>query len=381
MAQCRHPFDVEMFDVLRMLPMSTPDLIYEAALYPEGWQTALSALARDTGARDVAIGAYNAATMVHETINLPIDPYYERQYETHWASRNFLWERTAKLPVGELFSFETVLPATEFARTAFYNEWWHPQGLDRAMGMNLIVDNEVSAVITIYRPDSRPEFSNRDKALFAGLLPHLVRALEIRRRVTHAASIGNDFRETLAQLNQAGFIVAATGQLLHCNRIAERLLAEKAFRLSGSGVLTAENGEATSILHQLVKNATGRTGHSKRAFLSRFGKRALMTRVYPLFGIKSAFSSPRALILVDDPESAPAVTEGANLLRVEFKLTAAEATLAIQLASGEDLKGYAERTGVAYATVRTHLARIFDKMGLQRQSELCRLVVKLGLDG
>jgi DNA-binding CsgD family transcriptional regulator len=199
--------------------------------------------------------------------------------------------------------------------------------------------------------------------------------------VTHAASTGNDFREILVQLNQAGFVVAATGQLLHCNRMAEQLLAEKAFKLSGSGVLTAENGEATSILHQLVKNATGRTGHSKRAFLSRFGKRALMTRVSPLFGIKSPFSSPRALILVDDPESAPAATDGANLLRVEFKLTAAEATLAIHLASGEDLKDYAERTGVACATVRTHLARIFDKMGLQRQSELCRLVVKLGLDG
>jgi DNA-binding CsgD family transcriptional regulator len=360
--------------------MSTPDLIYEAALHPEGWQTALLALARDTGARDVAIGAYNAATTTHETINLPIDPYYESQYENHWASRNFLWERTAKLPVGQLFSFETVLPKAEFAQTEFYNEWWRPQGLDRAMGMNLIIDNEVSAVITIYRPSSRPEFSDRDKKIFAGLLPHLVRGLEIRRCVIQAASIDNDFRETLAHLNKAGFIVTASGRLVHCNLKAEQLLAEKSFGLSSGDILVAENAQGTSILRHLIKTVTGGLGQTKRAFLNGFGNRALIIRVSPLFGIKSAFSWPRALILIDDPEVGPVATDCTYLLRAEFCLTVAEATLVVQLASGESLKAYAERTSITYATARTHLARIFDKMGIQRQSELCRLVIKLGLD-
>ena len=361
--------------------MSTPDLIYEAALHPEGWQTALVALAQDTGARDVAIGAYNAVTMVHETINLPIDPDYQRQYESHWASRNFLWERTVRLPVGQLFSFDTVMPATEFARTEFYNEWWHPQGLDRALGMNLIIDKDVSAVVTIYRPDSRPEFSDRDKRLFASLLPHLVRALEIRRCVARASAFEVDLRETVTHLDKAAFIVAATGHLLHCNRKAEQLLAQKAFNLSGSGILNAENSAATSILRKLVETATGQAARPTRAFLSRAELRSLMTCVSPLPGDQSAFSYPRALILIDDPDSGHSTTDCAKLLRAEFNLTAAEATLAIQLASGEDLKKYAARTCIAYPTAKTHLARVFDKLGLHRQSELSRLLVKLGLDG
>ena len=361
--------------------MSTPDLIYEAALHPEGWQAALLAIGRDTGARDVAIGAYNAATMIHETINLPIDPYYESQYETHWASRNFLWERTATLPVGQLFSFETVLPETEFARTDFYNEWWHPQGLDHALGMNLIVDNEISAVITIYRPNSRPEFSDRDKGVFACLLPHLVRALKIKRCVTHTVSIDSDFREMLAHLNKAGFVVTASGHLLHCNRMAEQLLDDKVLGVTGSGVLIAQSAPATSILRQLIQTVTGDLGQPKRALLNRFGKRAIMIRVSPLFGIKSAFSCPRALILVDDPEADPIATDCTHFLRAAFSLTIAEANLVIRLASGESLKACAERSSITYATARTHLARIFDKMAIQRQSELCRLVIKLGLDG
>jgi DNA-binding CsgD family transcriptional regulator len=361
--------------------MSTPDLIYEAALHPEGWQTALSAIARDTGARDVAIGAYNAATTVHETINLPIDPYYESQYETHWAAHNFLWERTATLPVGQLFSFETVLPKTDFARTDFYNEWWHPQGLDIALGMNLIVDNETSAVITIYRPNSRPEFSDRDKGVFAGLLPHLVRALEIRRCVTHTVSIDNDFRETLAHLNKAGFVVTASGRLLHYNRMAQQLLDDKVLEVSGSGVLIAQRAPDTSILHQLIQTVTGDLGQPKRALLNRFGQSAIMIRVSPLLGVKSAFSCPRALILIDDPEADLITTDCTHFLQAGFSLTIAEANLVIRLASGESLKVCSERLSITYSTARTHLARIFDKMGIQRQSELCRLVIKLGLDG
>jgi DNA-binding CsgD family transcriptional regulator len=292
-----------------------------------------------------------------------------------------LWDRTAKLPVGQLFSFDTVVPATEFARTEFYNEWWHPQGLDRAIGMNLIVDNDVSAVVTIYRPNSRPEFSDRDKQLFTRLLPHLVRALEIRRCIAHAAGFEIDLRATIAHLEKAAFIVAATGCLLHCNRMAEQLLAKKALNLSGSGVLIADNSTATSTLRKLVDTATGQAAQATRAFLKRSEDRSLMIRVSPLPGVHSAFSSPRALILIDDPDSAPSTTDCTDLLRAEFNLTVAEATLAIKLASGEDLRNYADRACITYTTARTHLARIFDKLGLHRQSELSRLVVKLGLDG
>jgi DNA-binding CsgD family transcriptional regulator/PAS domain-containing protein len=361
--------------------MSTADLIYEAALHPEGWQDALLAIAGDTGARDVAIGAFNPTTMVHETINLPIDPYFERQYASYWATRNFLWERTATLGVGQIFSFDTVLPREDFLQTEFYNEWWRPQGLDYVMGMNLVTDGHASAVVTIYRPRSRPDFTKRDKRKLASFLPHLVRALEIRQCVAHSESVEADFRETLACINKAGFVVDRTGRLLYCNRLGEQLMADKAFTLSGSGGLVAGSPSDTSALRRLIEEATGSKAKSGRIFITRTEKRALLARVCPLPGNRSVFANSRALILFDDPNIVLDALEHTALLQLQYDLTKCEALMALQISSGETVKDFASQTGIAYATARTHLARIFDKLGVHRQSELSRLIFKSGLGG
>jgi DNA-binding CsgD family transcriptional regulator/PAS domain-containing protein len=360
--------------------MSTADLIYDAALHPEGWPAALLAIVNDLGARDVALGVFNSATMVNETINLPIDPYFKDQYESHWATRNFLWERTARLQIGEIFSFDSVMPRQEFSQTAFYNEWWRPQGLDRVMGMNLISKGHTSAVITIYRPDSRPDFSNSDRRKFLSLLPHLVRAVEIRECLAHSKSVEADFRETLACIGRSGFVVDRAGRLLFCNRMGERLLSQRSLSLSGSGSLIADHPADTAALRRLIDGAAGPDARSGCMLLALIDKRAMMTRVCPLPGNRSVFTEPRVLILLDDPNMMPSSSEANRLLRLEHNLTAAEAAIAVQLSSGETLKKFADRTGIRYTTARTHLARVFNKMGVHRQSELSRLIIKSGFD-
>lgn len=361
--------------------MSTAELIYEAALHPGQWPEALQAIAGDTGARDVAIGAYNAATAVREITNLPTDPRLEGQGAPYRATCQRLWERAATLKVGQVFSFDTVPRGEQCSPAPPHCDWWHPQGLDRAIGMNLIADGAVSAVITAYRPAQRPDFSIRDKRKFASFLPHLVRAFKIRRCMAHSDSVVTDFRDVLGCINKAAIVVDGAGQMFYCNRLAEQLLADKVFTLSGSGILTAASRSETSTLLRLTDAATGPGAESGRTFISRADKRTLMTRVCPLPGSRSVFTSPRALILFDDPDSAIDSADHAVLLQGEYNLTVSESNIAIQLSLGETLKGYASRTGIAYTTARTHLARIFDKMGVHRQSELSRLIIKSGLDG
>jgi DNA-binding CsgD family transcriptional regulator len=57
-------------------------------------------------------------------------------------------------------------------------------------------------------------------------------------------------------------------------------------------------------------------------------------------------------------------------LERDFRLTAAEARLALHIADGGDLAGYAEAQGVALGTARTHLKAVFAKTGVHRQAEL-----------
>ena len=60
-----------------------------------------------------------------------------------------------------------------------------------------------------------------------------------------------------------------------------------------------------------------------------------------------------------------------------FDLTLAEARVVAQLASGADAKAIARRHGTAVDTVRTQIQRAMNKIGVNRQIELVRIVLDL----
>jgi len=65
-------------------------------------------------------------------------------------------------------------------------------------------------------------------------------------------------------------------------------------------------------------------------------------------------------------------------LRDSFGLTPAETRLAARLKDGLTLKEAADELGVSVNTVRNQLRAVFDKMGLNRQSDLVRALTQLG---
>ncbi|MBY6138508.1 helix-turn-helix transcriptional regulator [Leisingera daeponensis] len=64
----------------------------------------------------------------------------------------------------------------------------------------------------------------------------------------------------------------------------------------------------------------------------------------------------------------------ADLLKLEFHLTPAEAAVAIQLSKGISLKQAARTLGVSIWTARSHLRSIFQKTNTHRQGELVSLL-------
>jgi DNA-binding CsgD family transcriptional regulator len=63
-------------------------------------------------------------------------------------------------------------------------------------------------------------------------------------------------------------------------------------------------------------------------------------------------------------------------LREDLGLTRAEAAVAAEILEADGLQAVADRLGVSLATVRTHLAHVFDKTGTRRQAELVRLLLR-----
>jgi DNA-binding CsgD family transcriptional regulator len=65
------------------------------------------------------------------------------------------------------------------------------------------------------------------------------------------------------------------------------------------------------------------------------------------------------------------------LLSTLYGLTPTEATVAATLSRGDGLPSAAKALGMQVSTARTHLHRIFDKTGTQRQTQLVWLLKSL----
>jgi DNA-binding CsgD family transcriptional regulator len=80
-------------------------------------------------------------------------------------------------------------------------------------------------------------------------------------------------------------------------------------------------------------------------------------------------------------EALDIVEEGGDQVRLasfagRYRLTPAEARIALHLAGGGDIAGYAAASGVSPGTVRTHLKAVFAKTGVHRQAALANLVAR-----
>jgi DNA-binding CsgD family transcriptional regulator len=99
----------------------------------------------------------------------------------------------------------------------------------------------------------------------------------------------------------------------------------------------------------------------------------LVVKAYPLRGrVEGGFAQPRCLLLINDP-SRP-LPEQQPLLRLAWDLTDTEASLALALANGERIAGYAERMGISPGTARWHLKNIQTKTSTHRTEDVVKLV-------
>jgi DNA-binding CsgD family transcriptional regulator len=168
-------------------------------------------------------------------------------------------------------------------------------------------------------------------------------------------------------------LVARSGYVLFANGMARELMHEGEGLRSSSGWLALASTDLTARLRNLL-SGVDRAGPGRVAMLlERGGGRApLIAHIIPL-GRPDPLSTPdrerpSAAIFVLDPEHhAAASFEAFSALH---GLTEAEGRILREILSGKGLVAAAAKLGVSETTARTHMQRIFEKTGTNRQTEL-----------
>ncbi|HUB64160.1 MAG TPA: hypothetical protein VL996_06865 [Methylocella sp.] len=360
------------------------DLIYEAALDNQLWPGVLVKLADAMGAAQVAMPSMDRRANVVATIAPRFDPDLLASWKTYWAFRDPVLARALLRPAGGIYTLGSLMPPEEFARTPVFNELWRPAEYSLAtVGANLLANDQFSALICFSNAPGKESQTAGQMLVFEAVLPHLIRALRINRRLWDVELNRLAAMERLETMRQGALLADTSARVVVANAAARALLDEGKGLFLERGRLAAASG--TDVLRGLIASCA-RTlqtlnGPGGELTIAREPPRSpLHVMVVPLRATTRlvdvpwiGVGAPVAIVMTSDPDRERQARE-ANLRR-RFGLTVAEAGLATEILKGDGRTAAANRRGISDATAKTHLTNIFSKTGTHRQAELIRLLL------
>jgi len=302
-----------------------------------------------------------------------------RAYYSELSERNDILLRNPGLSViyDRMFFDEAEMDRSEMYR------WRAGFDFRYFIGGQLLRTDSTLSMAALQRSKRQGHATQPEIEAFAAFRPHLGRALRIQGRL---AALEQESSSVWEAIEDASFgIVVLTGdrRIWRCNREAERIMAEGGEIDGRGGKLVARRPIDDAALQRLIAGAveTAR-GHScdgggSMALAKRASPRpyAVLVAPVPERVAPLSLAAPAVVVLLTDPDHAPETP--ARLLRRVYGLTRKEAQLALALAAGATLADAAKGLRIAEGTARRHLAAIFARTGIHRQSELMRLILSL----
>jgi hypothetical protein len=308
---------------------------------------------------------------------------YGRLYVEQFAAIDPAPAMFANLPTGAAAATDRLVPAEIRKTHPFVHEFFRPIGLVETLGGKLLFDQARFSLIGLQRGKDRKAFDDDDIAKLQRLMPHITRALQLRRTFLNLEAKDIGLQAALDRL-PAGLVLLRSDRTAIFINAAMHRLAKRAdgLTLNGSGCPLPVNAVARRKFNGMFSDVlTGGAGGVVTVPRAGGGRDyALLIAPLPL-GHDTGMDSRQeggVTVLVHDPDS-QALT-ASELLEQALQLPKAAARLVVALAGDDDLKSFAEREGVTIHTARFHLRTALARTGAKTQAELVRLAVRLMRD-
>ena len=357
------------------------EALYDAALGHRSWDEVTNSLMNHMAGMTLMLSVLSSRSQAVEVIATQgLSPQHLQDY-AHFAPHDlwvsgFMEQRLfGRALAGSQFTDERVL-----TRSYIYNEYLHPKvNAHYIAGSLLRMDGGYIGVVGTHRPRDAKDFSASEAKRLERLLPHLQRALEIRRRLQLAEQTSRSIHSILDRLSLGVIMLGAAGGLLHVNAAADAILR------SGDGLMRTPNGlragrkeddkrlqELISGLRQGPQDNRSAGGHLRVQRPS--GRQAYAVMLSPVGPgiISGGKNAPAILVFVSDP--CEKIASDLSVLTELFGFPPAEGRLVLALLSGVAPPEFAQAAGVTYNTVRTLLARAMARTDSRSQVELVLLV-------
>lgn len=261
----------------------------------------------------------------------------------------------------------------EFEKGEYYTSFCRRHDVPWGCVMPMLREGRDLVGLAIFRGMREGHITDAERTRFEALALHARAAVNTQKLLEEQAALM--LKGALDALTLAVFVCNRLGIVRAITEEADRVLSRGSFLRVRQGQLrtahAAENVKLAEAIHLAAANMATPNGAGpfSTVVVRDCDGRATALDVVPLPRRNNVFGhEPRALVVVRTRMRDDARTLA--LLQMAYRLTLAEAQVAMQLADGESPERIALRRGVAISTVRVQIRTIFVKFGVRRQSEL-----------
>jgi DNA-binding CsgD family transcriptional regulator len=354
----------------------------------QGMGNLLHGIRRALDSDVVFLAGYDVASFastIYQSDNVAED--FLRSYSLR-PSFGDTWSKTISDSIvpGKVWTAEDVFVNAGDDTNTFYRSWLLPQGAAHVMGCMIGSRSTQTYFVVVGRRQEAGPFDSDEMLLLSELLSPIHHLPERQNLIGQLRNISKTNLEVLDLLPVGIIVFNGHDRPIMANRYALDIM-NKSGMLSGSTALPKylEIGfrRRRPAFAPPRRNGASSDADSKiqAVLLERpHGEGPLSGVLYHLDGDDDEATdkdNPAAVMFVSDPGNAVKIDRAR--LQCFYGLTPAEARIAALLAEGAHLEDVSDTLGISLYTARTHLKRIFSKVGTQTQADLVRLVLDLSV--
>ena len=287
------------------------------------------------------------------------------------------------LPPNEVVLIEELVDMEQWRTMEFYKSCIEPSGLHYFLGMDIPVEDHTTIRLRIGRAKEDGNFTADEREICRNLNSHILRTYKIKKEIGYSSKEIDIYKETFDRLSVGVIILSFSGEVLSTNPKADFILSQnekiylKDKRLKFSN--TEERKCFKSVCNEIIEiSKSGKAQVAKAVSVrrKRFGTRLTLTIKPGILNTDkmTAKSPPKLIVFVNDHDVH--IDTNANVISDLFGLTKTESRLSLLLANGHTINDAAEILDIKVNTAKAHLRSIFNKMQINRQSQLVSEIIR-----
>jgi|GEM_PF-1978280 len=367
-----------------------PDLItqaYQGSLEASPWQSLLRSLRLHTDSEMSAMmlrpGKAGLAALALWDFRNPLPAEAVRDFSVEYANMGYRDPLTSALgKTGGVLSLDQVVAGTALEQTEFYRRIMQPAGIAQVLAMHVPMPDNAACFIGMMRGPGQSAFSVADKQMLLALRPHLEHALKVHALLKRQEMEKGIYGDALDSLTIGTIVLDGRGRILEANQTAKNILRRSfCFSVVDDHLIPTKSQYRDEFKQLLNAAISWRERQLPDTFVEALridcptgADIGLLIRTSPCSNWYQNAGVPAVIIYLEDFEQESSAPE--QIIARLFGLTKSEARLAALLASGVTLTEAAVRLKLTESSVRTYSKKIFAKMGIGRQAELVRLILK-----